>query len=85
MPSQEVCAANTVTHYQGNKACVSSCSFIPKVEPNLMICAIDHDVDLANLKPGLRGEVASGDFGVLYTWYFLAVFSACLPTSFSDR
>jgi hypothetical protein len=86
MPSQEVCAANTVTQYQGNKACVSSCTFIPKVEPNMMICAIKDEVDLANVKPGLPGEeYANGDFAVLYTWYFFAVLNACLPTSFPDN
>jgi hypothetical protein len=70
MPSQEVCAANTVTRYQGQKPCVSSCTFIPEVEPKMMICAIDDNVDLANVKPGLRGEgYVNGDFGILYTWY----------------
>ena len=63
MPSQEVCAANTVTRYQGLKACVSACTFIPEVELKFMICAIEDDVDLANVKPGLDGE-----FGKLYTW-----------------
>jgi hypothetical protein len=70
MPSQEVCAANTVTRYFGQKACVSSCTFIPKVEPKLTICAIEDDVDLVNVKPGLRSErYLNGDFGILYTWY----------------
>ncbi len=66
MPSQEVCAANAVTRYQGHKACVSSCTFIPEVEPKLMICAVEDDVDLANVKPGAIG--VNGDFGKLYTW-----------------
>jgi hypothetical protein len=66
MPSQEVCAANTVTHYQGPKACVSSCSFIPEVEPTMMICAIEDDVDLANVTSG--GYTVNGDFGKFYTW-----------------
>ncbi len=67
MPSQEVCAANTVTRYQGQKPCVSSCTFIPEVEPKMMLCAIDDDVDLANVKPGF-GNDATGDFGKFYTW-----------------
>ncbi len=67
MPSQEVCAANTVTRYLGQKPCVSSCTFIPEVELKMMLCAIDDDVDLANVKPGL-GNDANGDFGKLYTW-----------------
>jgi hypothetical protein len=66
MPSQEVCAANAVTHYQGHKACVSSCAFILEVDPKMMICAIEDDVDLANVKPG--GSDLDGDFGKLYTW-----------------
>ena len=70
MPSQEVCAANTVTRYLGNKACVSSCTFIPEVEATMMICAIEDDVDLVNVKPGLPSErYVNGDFGILYTWY----------------
>jgi hypothetical protein len=80
MPSQEVCAANAVTHYQGFQACVSSCTFIPEVEPNMMICAIKNDTDLANVKPG-------GDLGKRYTWCsvvqtFFAVLSLCSSTSF---
>ncbi len=63
MPSQKVCAANTVTRYMGHKACVSSCTFIPEVEPKMMICAIEDDVDLATMKPG-----SLVDFGKLYTW-----------------
>ena len=66
MPSQEVCAANAVTHYQGHKACVSSCTFIPEVEPKNIICAIEDDVDLANVKPG--GAQVNGNLGKLYTW-----------------
>ncbi len=69
MPSQEVCAANAVTYYQGAKACVSSCTFIPEVEPKLMICAIEDDVDLATVKPSAKGN---GDFGKLYTWCSVA-------------
>jgi hypothetical protein len=83
MPSQEVCAANTVTHYQGQKPCVSSCTFIPEVEPKMTICAIDDDVDLANVKPG--SPAVDGDLGKLYTWwnaYFFAVLNACLSTTF---
>ena len=86
MPSQEVCAANTVTHYQGNKACVSSCTFIPKVEPNMMICAIKDEVDLANVKPG--GPILNGDMSKLYTWcsaYFFAVLNACLFVNLFSR
>ncbi len=60
MPSQEVCAANAVTHYQGLQACVSSCTFIPEVEPYFMICAIEDDTDLANVIPGAPG--------ITYTW-----------------
>ena len=66
MPSQEVCAANAVTRYFGYKACVSSCTFIPEVEPKMLICAIDDDVDLANVKLG--GNQINGDLGKLYTW-----------------
>jgi hypothetical protein len=66
MPSQEVCAANAVTAYMGNKACVSSCTFIPEVEVTMMICAIEDDVDLANVKPG--GSAVHGDLGKHYTW-----------------
>jgi hypothetical protein len=73
MPSQEVCAANAVTRYVGHKACVSSCTFIPEVEPKMMICAVDNDVDLATVKPG--GAMYDGDLGKIYTW--------CLSTSFS--
>ncbi len=70
MPSQEVCATNTVTRYQGHKACVSACTFIPEVEPKQMICAIEEDVDLANVKPGLPSDdYVNGDFGKLYTMY----------------
>jgi hypothetical protein len=67
MPSQEVCAANTVTRYFGYKACVSSCTFFPEVEPKMTICAIEDYVDLANVKPGANN--VKGDFGTLYTWY----------------
>ena len=66
MPSQEVCAANTVTRYQGPKACVSACTFIPEVDLKFMICAIEADVDLANVKPG--NSIANGDMGKLYAW-----------------
>ena len=66
MPSQEVCAANAVTRYFGQKACVSSCTFIPEVEATMMICAIEDDVDLAKVKPG--GVEVNGDLGKLYTW-----------------
>ncbi len=58
-----MCAANAVTRYIG-KACVSSCTFIPEVEPKMMICGVEDDVDLANVKPGQ----VNGDFGKLYTW-----------------
>jgi hypothetical protein len=86
MPSQKVCVANTVTRYLGHKACVSSCTFIPKVEPKMMICAIEEDVDLANVKPGLPGDdFGNGDFVKLYTWYFFAVLNACSSASFPDR
>ena len=66
MPSQEVCAANAVTRQQGLKACVSSCTFIPEVEPSFMICAIEDEVDLANVKP--VGPYLNGDQSKLYTW-----------------
>jgi hypothetical protein len=66
MPSQEVCAANAVTRQQGPKACVSSCTFIPEVEPKFMMCAIEDEVDLANVKPG--GPALNGDMSKLYTW-----------------
>jgi hypothetical protein len=87
MPSQKVCAANAVTHYMG-KACVSSCTFIPEVEPKMLVCAVEDDVDLANVKPG--GAQVHGDFGKLYTWCsvvhtFFAVLNACLSTSFPDK
>ena len=70
MPSQEVCAANTVTRYMGSKACVSACTFIPEVELKFMICAIENDVDLANVKPGdaiAKGD-SKGDLWTLYAW-----------------
>ncbi len=67
MPSQEVCAANAVTRYFGHKACVSSCTFIPEVELKFMICAIENDVDLANVKPG-DPKTKNGDRGTLYAW-----------------
>ena len=66
MPSQEVCAANAVTRYLGHTVCVSSCTFVPEVEPKMMICVIDDDVDLANVKPGASD--VNGDLGKLYTW-----------------
>jgi hypothetical protein len=66
MPSQEVCAANTVTQYFGLQACLSPCTFLPEVEPKIMICAVDNDVDLATVKPGSYDVEA--DFGKLYTW-----------------
>jgi hypothetical protein len=66
IPGQEVCAANTVTRYQGRKACVSSCTFILEVEAKMMICAIEDDVDLAKVKSG--GTEVNGDLGKLYTW-----------------
>ena len=88
MPSQEVCAANTVTHYIGYKACISACTFIPEVELKFMICAIEDDVGFANVKPG--GNDVNGDLGKLYTWCsvlhtFFAVLNACLSASFPDR
>ncbi len=61
-----MCAANAVTHKQGHKACVSPCTFLPEVEPKIMICAIEDDVDLANVRPGAAN--ANGNFGELYTW-----------------
>ncbi len=64
--NQEVCAANAVTHYQGQKECVSSCTYIPEVEPKMMICAIEDDVDLATMKPG---QTEDGDMAKLYTWF----------------
>jgi hypothetical protein len=87
MPSQEVCAANAVTRYLGNKACASSCTFIPEVEAAMMICAIEDDVDLANVISG--GSHVNGHLGKLYTWcsvvYFFAVLNACLSSAFPDR
>ena len=83
-----VCAANAVTHYIGHKACVSSCTFIPEVEPKFMICAIEDEVDLANVKPGDRN--ANGEFGALYTWCkavhtsFLFGISVCQPLFLID-
>ena len=68
MPSQEVCAANAVTHQRGIKACVSSCTYIPVVEPNVMICAIKDDVDLVTVKPGVLRE-KNGSFAILYDWF----------------
>jgi hypothetical protein len=73
IPGQEVCAANTVTRYQGQKPCVSSCTFIPEVEATMMICAIDDVVDLANMKPGF----ANGDIGKLYTWWSVVHIPLC--------
>ena len=67
MPNQEVCDANAVTKYQGGTQCVSPCTFLPKVEPRVMICAIEDGVDLVNVKPG-PPYPAKGDLGVLYTW-----------------
>ena len=64
--NEEVCAANAVTRYFGQKACSSSCTFLPEVEPKMMICAIEDDVDLANVKLG--GNNVNGDFGKTYTW-----------------
>jgi hypothetical protein len=66
MPSQEVCAANTVTRYHGHKACVSSCTFIPEVEPKMMICAIEDGADLANVKP--NESLLIGVSVQNYTW-----------------
>jgi hypothetical protein len=90
MPNQEVCAANTVTRYLGNKACVSSCNFIPEVDAAMMICAIEDDVNLANVKLG--ASYINGDFGKLYTWFSVVhtsfvVLNACLclSTFFLDR
>ncbi len=60
-----MCAANAVTHYLGHKACVSACTCLPEVEPQMMICAIEDDVDLANVTPGVSID---GDLGKLYTW-----------------
>jgi hypothetical protein len=68
MPSQEVCAANAVTRQQGIKACVSSCTYIPEVEPKFLICAIEDDVDLVTVKPGLLRE-KNGSFTILYDWF----------------
>ncbi len=64
MPSQEVCAANAVTRQKGPKACVSSCTYIPEVEPKFLICAIKDDVDLVTVKPGVLGS-----FAILYDWF----------------
>jgi hypothetical protein len=64
--SQEVCAANAVTRFFAAKACVSACIFMPEVESKMMICAVEDDVDLANVKPG--GNDVKGDLGKLYTW-----------------
>ncbi len=61
-----MCAANAVTRYVGYKACLSPCTFLPEVEPKMIICAIEDDVDLANVTPG--GNMVNGDFGTLYTW-----------------
>jgi hypothetical protein len=88
MPSQEVCAANAVTRYLGDTVCVSSCTFVPEVEPKMMICGIDDDVDLANVKSG--GANVNGDLGKLYTWCsvvhsFFAVLNMCLSTSFPAK
>jgi hypothetical protein len=68
LTSQEVSAANAVTRYQGHRACVSSCTFIPEFEATMMICAIDDDVDLANVKPGEANATRDISFGELYTW-----------------
>ncbi len=68
MPSQEVCAANAVTRQQGIKACVSSCTYIPEVEPKFLICAIKDDVELATVKPGVFRE-KNGSFAILYDWF----------------
>jgi hypothetical protein len=67
MPNQEVCDAKAVTEYLGSIQCVSPCTFLPKVESNHMVCAIEDDVDLVNVKPG-PPYPAEGDLGVLYTW-----------------
>jgi hypothetical protein len=64
MSNQEVCAANAVTRYVGHKACLSPCTFLPEVEPKMMICAIEDGVDLPKVKPG----DVSGDLVKLYTW-----------------
>jgi hypothetical protein len=85
MPGQDVCAANAVTRYVG-KPCVSSCTFIPEVEPKMMICAIEDDVDLATVKPGSAD--INGDLAKLYTWcsaYFFVVLNVCLSPSFPER
>ncbi len=68
MPNQEVCDANAVTKYQGGTQCVSSCTFLPKVESSFMVCAIQDGVDLVNVKPGPPYPSAEGHFGVRYTW-----------------
>ncbi len=67
-----MCDANAVTRYVGHKACLSSCTFLPEVEPEMTICAIEDDVDLANVTPGanmVKGQnMVNGDLGKLYTW-----------------
>ncbi len=49
-----------------------------------MICAIEDDVDLANVEPGAKYDLVE-----LYTWcsvmHFLIVLNACLSTYFPDR
>jgi hypothetical protein len=83
MPSQEVCAANAVTRYLGLQACLSSCTFIPEVDPKLLICAIEDDVELATVKPGAQNLY--GDLFKLFTWfspYFFAVLNALFAILF---
>jgi hypothetical protein len=65
-PNQEVCAASAVIRYLGPKACLSPCTFLPEVEPQVMVCAIEDDVDLATVKSGI--SIVHGDLGKLYTW-----------------
>jgi hypothetical protein len=76
MPMQEVCSPNTVTRYQGGSACISPCTYVPHVDPSVLICAIKDNVDLEYVIPGLASATNPGDFMELYTWsstYFCAV------------
>jgi hypothetical protein len=66
--NQEVCAANAVIRYFGRKACVSPCTFLPEVEPEMTVCAIEDGVDLATVKSGMAMAIAHGDLGKFYTW-----------------
>jgi hypothetical protein len=85
MPHQEVCGANAVTRTQGDKPCVSPCTFVPEVDFSHLICAIGEDVELANVIPGgdFDGDL-DGDLMKLYTWfstYFCAMLNARLGSS----